>query len=136
MAFARVPHPANREHFLMVCIIHRRSRFHAVGVSLLALLSTPAFAQQTAPNSEVAAEDQNDSEVVVTARRREERAQDVPIALSVVSGQTIERTGNTNLVQIADLTPSLTIRNNNARNTFVNIRGLGSKARCRPWRRR
>jgi iron complex outermembrane receptor protein len=112
----------------MVCTIYRRARFHAVGVSLLALLSTPAFAQQTAPNSEVAAEDQNDGEVVVTARRREERAQDVPIALSVVSGQTIERTGNTNLVQIADLTPSLTIRNNNARNTFVNIRGLGSNS--------
>lgn len=69
-----------------------------------------------------------DGDIVVTARRRVERAQDVPIALSVLSGETIDRTGYSNLVQIAELIPSLVIRNNNARNTFVNIRGLGSNA--------
>ncbi|WP_375397731.1 TonB-dependent receptor [uncultured Sphingomonas sp.] len=72
--------------------------------------------------------ERNPGDIIVTARRRTERAQDVPIALSVVGGETIDRTGYTNLVQIADLTPSLVIRNNNARNTFVNIRGLGSNA--------
>jgi iron complex outermembrane receptor protein len=67
-------------------------------------------------------------EIVVTSRRREERAQDVPIALTAVSGETLERTGAINLTQIAQLTPALVIRNNNARNTFANIRGLGSNS--------
>lgn len=70
----------------------------------------------------------NDTEIVVTSRRRQERAQDVPIALTAVSGETLERTGATNLTQISQLTPPLVIRNNNARNTFANIRGLGSNA--------
>ena len=70
----------------------------------------------------------NDTEIIVSARRRDERAQDVPIALTAVSGETLERTGAINLTQIAQLTPSLVIRNNNARNTFANIRGLGSNA--------
>ncbi|WP_343517914.1 TonB-dependent receptor [Sphingomonas sp.] len=73
-------------------------------------------------------DDAAQGDIVVTARRREERAQDVPIALSVVSGDLIDRTGRTNLIQIAELTPSLTIRSNNARNTFANIRGLGSNS--------
>jgi len=69
-----------------------------------------------------------DTEIFVTARRREERAQDVPIALTAVSGATLERIGAVNLTEIAQLTPTLVIRKNNARNTFANIRGLGSNA--------
>ena len=101
--------------------------FIAVGISLIALSSGITSAHAEEPASQILS-DQPVGEVVVTARRREERAQDVPIALSVVSGDTIQRTGNINLVQIADLTPTLVIRNNNARNTFANIRGLGSNS--------
>jgi iron complex outermembrane receptor protein len=101
------------------------------GACLAALISSAAWAQPVPDEAETPAEaepGEGDDDIVVTARRREERAQDVPIALTAVSGETIERTGSTNLLQIADLTPSLVIRNNNARNTFVNIRGLGSNA--------
>ena len=101
--------------------------FIAAGISLIALTSGITSAHAEEPASQILS-DQPVGEVVVTARRREERAQDVPIALSVVSGDTIQRTGNINLVQIADLTPTLVIRNNNARNTFANIRGLGSNS--------
>lgn len=80
------------------------------------------------PDDADAGELTNDSEILVTARRREERAQDVPIALTAVAGDTLERTGATNITQIAQLTPTLVIRNNNARNTFANIRGLGSNS--------
>ncbi|QIK78137.1 TonB-dependent receptor [Sphingomonas piscis] len=115
------------------------------GASAIAL-SAPAAAQTdaTQPANETAGEasaavaagagtaaaasTQNDPEIVVTARRRKERAQDVPIALTAVSGETLDRIGATNLTQIAQLTPSLVIRNNNARNTFANIRGLGSNS--------
>jgi iron complex outermembrane receptor protein len=97
-------------------------------------LAAPAHAQQTLVTA-LAEEDAapgeavpDGPEIVVTARHRTERAQDVPIALSVISGDTIDRTGRNNLIQIAELTPSLTIRSNNARNTFANIRGLGSNS--------
>lgn len=104
----------------------------ALGISLLALSAAPVLAEEVqaadSASTDIITDKPNDGEILVTARRRAERAQEVPIALSVVSGQTIERTGAINLVQIANLTPSLTIRSNNARNTFVNIRGLGSNS--------
>ncbi|MBB5684906.1 TonB-dependent receptor [Sphingobium boeckii] len=120
-------------------IVSNRSRvLLAVGSSFLALLATPGVAETgpAANAGEEAAEtavtdgasSANDNEITVTARRRAERAQDVPIALTAVSGDTLERAGAINLVQIAQLTPTLVIRNNNARNTFVNIRGLGSNS--------
>lgn len=108
--------------------ISRRPAFAAT-TSFLALLASPATAQTDAPiPSEAAAEPLDDTQIVVTARRREERAQDVPIALTAVSGDTLERAGAISITQIAQLTPTLVIRNNNARNTFANIRGLGSNS--------
>jgi iron complex outermembrane receptor protein len=97
--------------------------------SLAAIASAaPAMAQQApeAAASEPGA--QNDNEILVTARRRQERAQDVPISLSTVDDRTLLTTGYSNLTQIANLTPSLTIRGTNARNTYLNIRGLGSNS--------
>ncbi|MBO0749324.1 MAG: TonB-dependent receptor [Porphyrobacter sp.] len=91
--------------------------------------STSADASTGADSSDSSSAQQtDDTGILVTARRREERAQDVPIALTAVSGETLDRVGATNLTQIAQLTPTLVIRNNNARNTFANIRGLGSNA--------
>lgn len=95
------------------------------------VVATALTAGDTAPGGDAEAEPETGKDgpdIVVTARHRTERAQDVPIALSVVSGDLIDRTGRNNLIQIAELTPSLTIRSNNARNTFANIRGLGSNS--------
>ena len=68
-----------------------------------------------------------DSVIVVTAsRRREERIQDVPIALTVVSASALERRGDYTLGQIQQQVPSLQVFSFNPRNTNINIRGLGS----------
>lgn len=67
----------------------------------------------------------SEKEITVTARRRQERAQDVPIALSVVSGEALERTGGYTLPDIQARTPSLTAYNSNPRNSSVGIRGIG-----------
>lgn len=110
-------------------IASRRALFAATS-SVLALIATSATAQTNAQSLDAASADAaiDDTEIVVTARRRQERAQDVPIALTAVSGDTLERTGAISITQIAQLTPTLVIRNNNARNTFANIRGLGSNS--------
>jgi iron complex outermembrane recepter protein len=90
---------------------------------------------QTAPEPEAAVEAVDDvtavaaddpDVVLVTARRREEDPQDVPIALSVVGADTLEQTGSYTLGQIQQLVPSLQVFSFNPRNTNINIRGLGS----------
>ncbi len=69
--------------------------------------------------------DPEGAEIVVTARRQAERAQDVPIALSVVGGDTLERRGGYTLPDIQAQTPSLTAYNSNPRNSSIGIRGIG-----------
>ena len=87
-----------------------------------------AEASASAPAADAAALDAEESEaaITVTARRREEDAQDVPIALSVLSGDTLDKTGNFTLGQVQQLVPSLQIFSFNPRNTNINIRGLGA----------
>ena len=64
-------------------------------------------------------------EVVVSARNRTELAQDVPIPISVLSGEVLSRD---RVFTVADLTqraPGLTATTPNARRTGVSIRGIG-----------
>nr|WP_087573704.1 TonB-dependent receptor [Sphingomonas sp. CDS-1] len=63
--------------------------------------------------------------IIVTARRRQETAQEVPLAISVIRGDSIEATGNFNVVKLQQLAPTLQVYTTNPRNTSVNIRGLG-----------
>lgn len=64
--------------------------------------------------------------VTVTARRREETVQEIPIAVSVVSGQQISQTNAFNVNLIKQLIPSVQLYSSNPRNTGINIRGIGS----------
>jgi iron complex outermembrane receptor protein len=65
-------------------------------------------------------------ETTVTARRREESASDVPLALSVVDGDLIDNTASFNVGRLQQLQPSLQFYSSNPRNTAVNIRGIGA----------
>jgi len=66
------------------------------------------------------------SEVVVTSRRRIEKVQDVPIAISVITGKQAEQAGAFNVNRIKELIPSVQLYSSNPRNTGINIRSLGS----------
>ena len=65
-------------------------------------------------------------EILVTARRRQERIQDVPLALSVVDARALEATGSFNVAKLSQLQPSLQFYSTNPRNSAANIRGLGA----------
>lgn len=65
-------------------------------------------------------------EVVVTARRRSETAQEVPIPITVVDGTLIEQAGAFNVNRVKELIPSVQLYTSNPRNTGINIRGIGS----------
>jgi len=64
-------------------------------------------------------------ELTVTARRREETVQSVPLAVSVVGGAQIDAVGAFNVNRLQQLTPTLQFYSSNPRNSTVNIRGLG-----------
>jgi iron complex outermembrane receptor protein len=65
-------------------------------------------------------------EVVISSRRRDESAQDVPIPISIVGGGKIDETGAFNVNRVKELVPSVQLYSSNPRNTGLNIRGLGS----------
>lgn len=71
-------------------------------------------------------------EVVVTAQRREERLQNVPISVSVYNQATMDAQGTRSIDDIARLTPAITFTrsasNNNAESSDIAIRGISSNA--------
>ncbi len=96
------------------------SRFPSLSgrVAALALASgLPAHALS-------AAEPGTLDEVIVTAERREQNLQDVPISATVLSAEDLERRGVTDLNDIQTVAPAVAINVVN-RSTFVNIRGVG-----------
>ncbi|GAO77680.1 MULTISPECIES: TonB-dependent receptor [unclassified Sphingopyxis] len=119
--------------------VRRRVQASSLTLSfLLACGATPASAAETAADEAAAAAataadaavDTDDQAsrgdiIIVTARRRQETAQEVPVAISVIRGDSIEATGNFNVVKLQQLAPTLQVYTSNPRNTSVNIRGLG-----------
>lgn len=65
-------------------------------------------------------------EVVVTARRRSETAQAIPLPISVMSGDLIEDAGAFNVNRVKEIVPTVQLYSSNPRNTTLNIRGMGS----------
>ncbi|RZK04040.1 MAG: TonB-dependent receptor [Novosphingobium sp.] len=102
---------------------------HSTTAALALVAATPAFADTAAETADVAAADAAYGEpILVTARRREEKSQDVPVAISVVDAGTLDRTGNFTINQIQQLVPSLQVTSTNPRNSNINIRGLGANS--------
>jgi len=91
------------------------------GLSTLAV-AAPAFAQ--APAAADSAE--TPTEIVVTARRQNERLIDVPASVTVLTAETLARTGVTDAAGFVQLTPGVTIVTGTAEagDTQINIRGI------------
>ena len=64
--------------------------------------------------------------VVVTARRIEETIQDVPLPVSVVSGELATKAGAFNVNRLKEMIPTVQFYSTNPRNSAINIRGLGA----------
>src|ERR1044072_2619293 len=67
-----------------------------------------------------------EGDIVVTARRREERAQDVPLALAVVGAEELTQAGPFNVTRLQQTQPTLQFYSSHPRNSAINIRGLGA----------
>jgi len=65
-------------------------------------------------------------EVVVTAQKRAESVQDVPIAINAIVGDQLDALGVHDTDDLVTLFPNLTLQNNSSINSGVSIRGVGS----------
>lgn len=108
--------------------------FSACGIALA--VSGGAHAQAVAPAAEEAqpatdmpAETVDGNEIIVTASKREQTLQDVPIAVSVTSGAAIERAQIRDIKDLSSLVPSLRVNQlQSSANTNFYIRGFGNGA--------
>ncbi len=81
-----------------------------LGVALGALTAAPALAQDVGIDGAPIAEEQDGGEIVVTARRREESLIEVPISMSVLTGESLRDTGAVDITVLQDKTPNLTLQ--------------------------
>lgn len=85
-------------------------------------IGTPAMAQEASEATQTGLDD-----IVVTARRIEERLQDVPVAITAFNGEALEARNVTDVQSLANVAPGLTITPANSPTTLiVTIRGLGN----------
>jgi iron complex outermembrane recepter protein len=68
----------------------------------------------------------NLGEVTVTARRRIEEVQDIPLAIAVIGAKELDNSTSFNVNRVKELVPSVQLYSSNPRNTTLNIRGIGS----------
>jgi iron complex outermembrane recepter protein len=87
----------------------------------LATIPSVALAQDA-----TAVEDAGDEEIVVTARKREERLQDVPISVTAVSGDALENQQINSVREVAAIAPGLNITTDSVGRAFMSIRGVGT----------
>lgn len=127
------------------------SRRHALLSSaavLFAIPAIPAFAQdetapapaaevpqsaapvaEAAPPAPAAAETGGINDIVVTARRRTESVQDVPVSVTAIPAIEIDRRDLTSLERISAATPQLVIgRNVSGSGAQLTLRGVGSNS--------
>lgn len=100
----------------------RKIAFTASAVALVAAagLATPAAAQ-SAQDEAV-----NLGEVIVTAQRREQSLQEVPIAVTAFGAETLERTNATGIQDVAGKVPGVTLTQFNIGEPQIFIRGVGT----------
>lgn len=75
------------------------------------------------------AQDETSNDIVVTAQKREQRVQDVPLAVQVLTGDTLQAQGVRQFADLTKASPSLVIKpSEQPVNNSISIRGIGTFA--------
>jgi iron complex outermembrane recepter protein len=93
--------------------------FAAVSSALFVGASALAVADDTTPNGEL-------TEIVVTATKRNSTVQETPISLTAISGADLLDRGVTDLAQIAQSVPGISMRTSGPGQTEFEMRGMAS----------
>jgi len=107
-----------------------RTSFSAIAVAL-SLVATSAVAQSAAPVPATPAAtptpEHNVDEIIVTAQKRSNSLQNVPIVVTAVGRQLLQDTGVKDIKDLAVLTPGLLVTSTtNEGSTTARIRGVGT----------
>ncbi|MFN3472880.1 MAG: TonB-dependent receptor [Blastomonas sp.] len=99
-----------------------------LGVAAAALTALPSIAQAQDIQEE-ATTSADGNVIIVTARRRAENLQDVPISISAFSAERLENQGALDLTDISQITPNTTLENSRGTNSTLTafIRGVGQQ---------
>jgi outer membrane receptor protein involved in Fe transport len=91
--------------------------------------SETSFAAETSPAASAAEEPGGLPMIVVTARKRSESSQDVPVIVTAVTAEEIRRQDLTSLEKVAARTPNFTVgRASNGSGAQMTLRGIGSSS--------
>ncbi len=103
----------------------RKIAAYAVGLMACSALTTPAFAQDEEAAATTA---RDDNTIIVTATRRAQDVQDIPIAVTAVSQQQLDNQGVFNIQQVSQLATSFTSSTAQVASGSVvlRIRGVGT----------
>ena len=101
-------------------IAHRRLR--AILLTGIATIATavPAYAQDTAEAEETG------NQIIVTATKRDATIQDVPFSINATTAADIQRTGSTNLEDVARNVAGLSVQNLGPGQSQVSVRGVSA----------
>lgn len=100
----------------------RLTRATLLASAMCVAVVSPAAAQEAEQAQEYV--EATGGEIVVTALKRDTRLQDTPLAISAVTGESLERAGTTSFTELTSNTPSLRIVDNGPGNRRVILRGV------------
>lgn len=103
--------------------VFKTAMLSTISIASMGLAST-AYAQDETPQAEEAADE---NVIIVTATKREQTLQEIPISVSVTSGETIEQAQIRDVLDLQTVAPSLRVSQlqNSSSSTFI-IRGFGN----------
>ena len=120
----------------MVCFLRSLSRTTGITTvvvsclwSAVAIAQTPSAETRApaAPNPANTTASSDQADIVVTATRRPERLQKIPIAVTIVGGERLRADNLNNMRDIARIVPSLNYRNAaSSKDQALALRGLGT----------
>lgn len=107
-----------------ITISRRLALSTATALSAVSLTGGAAFAQSATPASATQLD-----EVVVTATRREQRLQDVPVSVTAVSGEALEKTNFREVSDLQYVAPNVTFSSTNpvSNGGGYQVRGVGTQ---------
>jgi iron complex outermembrane recepter protein len=102
-----------------------RTLLKSIAVGACVMLQTQAWGQQAAPAGPAQEAEPALAEVIVTAQRRSENLQDVPIAVTALSADQLALSGIVSTTELGEVVPGLTVVNQNG-DILPHIRGVGT----------
>lgn len=101
----------------------------AIGTTARAQMATPATMDEASPVPAQAVPDADLGDIVVTAQKRTQSVQDVPLAVQVVTAQQLEVNAVRDFADLNRVAPSLVVRPaEHPVNANISIRGIGTLA--------